>query len=117
MQLAKRFETEIQSEPFPQPRVVRGAAFPTRLTWKRAFAFPVETPEGRRDIWVGGLLILFLWPVGWILNLGNRLNVVSRFRFNSGPFPPTARVCPGRCATSTSFASLGRSPSSWVIWL
>jgi len=76
---AKKFAPEIPSDSFPRPQLVQDAAFPTRLTWRRAFAFPVETPEGRRDIWVGGLLILGLWPIGWILNLGNRLNVVSRF--------------------------------------
>lgn len=79
MRPARKFETEAPPTPIPFPRVARGAAFPTRLTWRRAFAFPVETPEGRRDLWIGGLLILGLWPIGWILNLGNRLNVVSRF--------------------------------------
>jgi hypothetical protein len=48
------------------------------LTWRSAFLFPVRTPEGRRDVLIGGLLILFLWPIGWVLNLGNRLNVVRR---------------------------------------
>lgn len=76
---AKKFAPEIPCEALPRPQLVQGAAFPACLTWRRAFAFPVETPEGRRDIWIGGLLILGLWPIGWILNLGNRLNVVSRF--------------------------------------
>src|SRR5690349_2551245 len=56
-----------------------GSSLSSRLTWRSAFLFPIRTPEGRRDVWIGGLLILTLWPIGWILNLGNRLNVVSRF--------------------------------------
>lgn len=40
------------------------AEFPQRLQWKDAFLFPVETPEARRDVLVGGTLILFLRPIG-----------------------------------------------------
>ena len=109
MRQAKKFETEIPSEFFPRLRVIQGAAFPTRLTWRRAFSFPVETPEGRRDIWIGGLLILCLWPIGWILNLGNRLNVVSRFYRGDVPifrgFRPFANTFRRGCISFATISS------------
>jgi hypothetical protein len=80
---AKKPRTETPQEPLrlgilqTQP-IRRTSLLPARLTLRNAFLFPVQTPDGRRDIWIGGLLILSLWPIGWVLNLGNRLNVVSR---------------------------------------
>jgi len=60
--------------------------FPQRLHWKDAFLFPIETPEARRDVLIGGTLILFLLPIGWVLNLGNRLNVVARLHAGQSPY-------------------------------
>lgn len=59
---------------------------PKRLSFRDAFVFPVASPEGRRDILIGGLLVIFLLFIGWILNLGNRLNVVRRIYTNDTPF-------------------------------
>jgi hypothetical protein len=58
---------------------------PARLTVRDAFLFPVATRQGRRDVLIGGLL-LGLLLVGWILNLGNRLNVVSRLGAGERPY-------------------------------
>ncbi len=55
------------------------------LTFQECFTFPVATHAGRRDIFVGGLLLLAL-IVGWILNLGHRLEVVHRLAKNDPPF-------------------------------
>jgi hypothetical protein len=82
---AARLSTEIPSDVSVPSPGARGANLPSRLTWRQAFAFPIETPEARRDVWIGGLLILCLWPIGWILNLGNRLNVVHRFYRGEAP--------------------------------
>src|SRR5262245_51086438 len=60
--------------------------FPAELDWRDAFRFPVATPEGRKDVLIGVTLILFLWPIGWILNLGNRLNVVARLHAGQSPY-------------------------------
>lgn len=59
---------------------------PTHLEWRDAFLFPIATADGRRDVLIGGTLILFLWPIGWILNLGNRLNVVARLHAGQAPY-------------------------------
>jgi hypothetical protein len=50
-----------------------------------AFRFPVATREGRKDVLIGGCLLILLL-IGWILNLGNRLNVVSRFSADDRPY-------------------------------
>ena len=55
------------------------------LTFRECFAFPVATPAGRHDVFVGGLLLLTL-PIGWILNLGHRLEVVYRLARNDEPY-------------------------------
>jgi hypothetical protein len=49
------------------------------------FAFPLETPQARRDVLVGGLL-LFALLIGWILNLGHRLEVVRRVFHDDEPY-------------------------------
>jgi len=58
---------------------------PRALTLRDAFAFPIETKEARRDLLIGGCLLILLL-VGWILNLGNRLNVVSRLGAGDRPY-------------------------------
>ena len=57
---------------------------PTQLSLRAAFEFPVATLEGRHDILIGGLAVILLLPIGWILNLGARLDVVQRL-FNDDP--------------------------------
>jgi len=59
---------------------------PSVLTWRDAFLFPVRTPEARRDMLTGALVLLLLLPFGWILNLGHRLNVVHRLYKGESPF-------------------------------
>lgn len=49
------------------------------------YAFPLSTPAARRDILLGGTLLLLTLP-GWVLNLGHRLNVVSRVYHDDPPY-------------------------------
>jgi hypothetical protein len=58
---------------------------PPTLTLRDAFAFPISTKEARKDLLIGGCLLMLLL-VGWILNLGNRLNVVSRLGAGDRPY-------------------------------
>jgi hypothetical protein len=52
---------------------------------RECFAFPISTPEGRRDVLLGGTLLL-LPLLGWILNLGHRLDVVYRVYHDEPPY-------------------------------
>lgn len=72
----------------------------TRADWKHlalgdCFRFPVSTPEGRRDIWVGGTL-LFTVLIGRIFNLGHRLEVIHHLHQGCRPdfqgFTPWGRT-------------------------
>jgi hypothetical protein len=53
------------------PRAHRSPSF------AECFRFPVATRDARRDLLIGGTLLLLTVP-GWILNMGHRLTVVSR---------------------------------------
>jgi hypothetical protein len=59
---------------------------PTRLGWRESFQFPIATPEGRRDVLIGGIAVVLLLPIGWILNLGARLDVVHRLFNDDVPY-------------------------------
>ncbi len=55
-------------------------------TLRNAFRFPVQSAAARRDLLIGGLLLLLLLPIGWLLNMGHRIVVVHRL-INNEPDP------------------------------
>jgi len=55
-------------------------------SFRECFSFPLSTPEARRDVWTGGLVLLALLPIGWVLNLGHRLDVVYRVCHREPPY-------------------------------
>jgi hypothetical protein len=59
---------------------------PTSLTWGAAFKFPLASRTARKEILIGGLLFMMFPPFGWIVNLGNRLNVIRRLYIGEEPF-------------------------------
>ena len=66
-------------------RLTQTHHLPSELKVMDAFRFPVATREARKDVLIGGCLLILLL-IGWILNLGNRLNVVSRFSADDRPY-------------------------------
>lgn len=52
---------------------------------RECFKFPLSTAAARRDVLIGGSLLLLLF-VGWILNLGHRLDVVYRVYHDKPPY-------------------------------
>lgn len=52
---------------------------------RECFYFPLSTPAARRDVLTGGTL-LFLLFIGWIWNLGHRLDVVHRVYHDKPPY-------------------------------
>lgn len=78
-----------------------------KLTFTECFRFPFSSRQARRDTFEGALWLLIL-PVGWILNLGHRLDVVKRLFHNEPPYfqgfrPYRHTFCRGlRAATAIS---------------
>ena len=50
-----------------------------------SFWFPLSTPAARADLVVGGTALLLLLPIGWVLNMGHRLDVVYRIFHDEPP--------------------------------
>jgi hypothetical protein len=55
------------------------------LLLSEAFSFPLRSSDARRDVLIGGLW-MFLPLIGWILNLGHRLEVVHRLYSGDTPY-------------------------------
>ena len=56
------------------------------LTLANSLRFPLQSPESRRDLLVGGIW-LFVPVVGWLLNMGHRVRVVHRMQRGEYPWP------------------------------
>lgn len=59
---------------------------PKVLTLRDSFLFPLDSAEGRKDVLIGGLVLMLLLPIGWILNLGARLDIVQRLYSGEKPY-------------------------------
>ena len=57
----------------------------TPPTFRESFSFPIATLQARKDLFFGGTALLLL-PIGWILNMGHRLDVVYRIYHNKPPY-------------------------------
>jgi len=53
---------------------------------REALSFPLSSEAARRDLLVGGTVLWMLPGVGWILNLGHRLDVVYRIFHGEAPY-------------------------------
>ena len=66
-----------------------------QLTLKSCYAFPLSSPQARRDL-IFGSLLLYTLLIGWIFNLGHRLDVVHRAFHGQAPifrgFTPLGRT-------------------------
>lgn len=58
----------------------------TPLSWRAAFRFPLQSAASRRDVMIGGLLLL-LPLVGWLLNMGHRIALVHAMQQGRPPWP------------------------------
>lgn len=54
-------------------------------SFRESFRFPLESPEGRRDVMIGGLLFLLTGPVGFVFCMGHRLHVLRRLTTGESP--------------------------------
>lgn len=53
---------------------------------REAFRFPLASKAARRDLLIGGTVLWMLPVLGWILNLGHRLDVVYRIFHQQPPY-------------------------------
>ena len=58
----------------------------TPLGWRSAFAFPLQTEESRKEIFVGAALLL-VPIIGWLLNMGHRIQTVHNMQTGAPPWP------------------------------
>jgi hypothetical protein len=58
----------------------------TPLAWRAAFAFPLQTRESRREVFIGAALLL-LPVVGWLLNMGHRVQMIHNMQTGVCPWP------------------------------
>jgi uncharacterized protein DUF4013 len=56
------------------------------LSLKGSFSFPLQSPLARREV-LWGALLLFLPIVGWLLNMGHRIEMVHRMQRGLSPWP------------------------------
>lgn len=57
----------------------------SELNFKECFLFPFSSRQARRDTFEGAIWLVIL-PVGWVMNLGHRLDVVKRLFHDESPF-------------------------------
>lgn len=58
----------------------------TPLSLRTSFAFPLQTPESRREVLIGAALLLLPF-VGWLLNMGHRVVMVHRMMHGRPAWP------------------------------
>ena len=58
----------------------------TPLSLKSAFAFPLQMRESRKEVLIGAALLL-LPGIGWLLNMGHRIQMVHNMQTGVSPWP------------------------------
>lgn len=58
----------------------------TPLTLKSAFSFPLQSSLAKKEVFVGGLLLLIPF-IGWLLNMGHRIIMVHKMQHGQSPWP------------------------------
>ena len=58
----------------------------TPLSLRTSFAFPLQTAESRREVLIGGALVLVPF-IGWLLNMGHRVVMVHRMMHGQPAWP------------------------------
>jgi hypothetical protein len=56
------------------------------LSFRSAFSFPLQSSQARREILIGGLLLLIPF-IGWMLNMGHRIMMVHRMQHGRDAWP------------------------------
>ena len=59
----------------------------TPLSFRTSFGFPLQSALARREVIIGALLLVFLPGVGWLLNMGHRIQMVHRMQHGLSAWP------------------------------
>jgi hypothetical protein len=57
------------------------------LSFRNSFRFPLQSKESQKEVAIGALWILFLPPIGWILNMGHRIMMVHNMQRGQSAWP------------------------------
>lgn len=91
----------------------------TPLSLPTSFRFPLQSEEARREVLWGAVLLLALPGVGWLLNMGHRIEMVHRMHQGLPPWP--AWTSYGRLLRNGTVTFLGMlyyySPGFLAWWL
>lgn len=60
------------------------------LSFRNSWAFPLQSNESRKEIWIGGLWLL-VPVVGWLMNMGHRIMVVHHMHQGKPIWPAWKR--------------------------
>ena len=67
----------------------------TPLSLRTSFRFPLQCPLARREVLLGAALLVLLPGVGWLWNMGHRIEMVHRMQHGKPAWPaaaPTGRI-------------------------
>ena len=59
----------------------------TGLSLDSSFRFPLQSAQARREVLWGAALLILLPGVGWLLNMGHRIEMVHRMHLGEEPWP------------------------------
>jgi hypothetical protein len=59
----------------------------TPLSFKTSFRFPLQSKLSKKEVAIGALWIMFLPPIGWILNMGHRIMMVHNMQNGGSAWP------------------------------
>lgn len=77
----------MHSRPAPDPgRPQTPIDLSTPLSVRAAFLFPLQSRQSRREVMLGGLILL-LPLLGWLLNMGHRIALVHAMQEGASPWP------------------------------
>ncbi|GMU55681.1 MAG: hypothetical protein AMXMBFR33_48270 [Candidatus Xenobia bacterium] len=57
------------------------------LSWSNSFRFPLQNEQARREVLWGACLLLVLPGIGWLLNMGHRVEMVHRMHRGESAWP------------------------------
>lgn len=91
----------------------------TPLSWTTSFRFPLQCQAARREVLLGASWLLLAPGIGWLWNMGHRIEMVHRMHHGLSPWPASQPV--GRILGNGLITFLGMlyyySPAALAFYL